>query len=97
RESALDAKKVPAMHPSGRIWHAVTFDASHAEVLLFGGRLGFFPSDFDDTWVWDGVNWTERFPATSPPPMGGHALAYSAIRGSRGPWRQGCHGGMVFD
>ena len=73
-------QKVSAMHPSGRIGHAVIFDASHAEVLLFGGRLGFFPSDLDDTWVWDGVNWTERFPATSPPPTAGHALAYSAIR-----------------
>jgi hypothetical protein len=73
-------QKVPAMHPSGRIGHTVIFDASHAEVLLFGGRLGFFPSNLDDTWVWDGVNWTERFPATSPPPTGGHALAYSAIR-----------------
>jgi hypothetical protein len=73
-------QKVPAMHPSGRIEHAVSFDASHAEVLLFGGRLASFPSDFDDTWVWDGVNWIERFPATSPLPTGGHALAYSALR-----------------
>jgi hypothetical protein len=73
-------QKAPARHPSGRIGHAVIFDASHAEVLLFGGRLAVFPSALDDTWVWDGVNWTERFPATSPPPTGGHALAYSAIR-----------------
>jgi hypothetical protein len=73
-------QKAPAMHPSGRIEHALAFDASHAEVLLFAGRLASFPSDFDDTWVWDGVNWTERFPATSPPPTGGHALAYSDLR-----------------
>ena len=72
--------KAPATHPSGRIEHALAFDASRGEVLLFAGRLASFPSDFDDTWVWDGVNWTERFPATSPPPTGGHALAYSPRR-----------------
>jgi len=70
----------PAMHPSARLEHAMTFDTLHTEVLLFGGRLAPFPSDFDDTWAWDGVDWTERFPATSPPPTGGHALSYSAIR-----------------
>jgi len=73
-------QKDPATHPSARILHAVVFDASHAEVLLFGGRLASFPSDMDDTWVWDGVNWTQRVLATSPPPTSGHALAYSTIR-----------------
>ena len=72
---------LPAMHPAARIEHAITFDASRAEVLLFGGRLGVFPSDFGDTWVWNGVNWTERFPATSPAPTGGHALVYDAVGG----------------
>jgi hypothetical protein len=70
-------QKAPAMHPAGRIKHAMTFDASHGEVLLFGGRLLPFPSDFGDTWVWDGANWTQRFPASSPPPLSGHALDYS--------------------
>jgi hypothetical protein len=70
----------PATHPSARIEHAITFDASRGEVVLFGGRLATFPSDFDDTWVWNGINWTQRFPATSPPPTGGHAIAYDAAR-----------------
>ena len=69
----------PAAHPAARIAHAITFDASRAEVLLFGGRLAAFPSSFGDTWVWNGVNWTERFPATRPPPTGGHALVYEVV------------------
>ena len=68
------------MHPSARIAHAMTFDASRAEVVLFGGRLAVFPSNFAETWVWNGVNWVERFPVPSPPPLGGHTLAYDAVR-----------------
>jgi hypothetical protein len=31
--------------------------------VLFGGT-NFIP--FDDTWIWDGANWTQQSPATVP-------------------------------
>jgi len=35
-----------------------------------------------DTWEWDGSQWVQRTPATSPPPRwGGHAMAYDSLRG----------------
>jgi hypothetical protein len=35
----------------------------------------------NDTWVWDGTNWVQKFPANSPPGAIGHAMAYDAARG----------------
>jgi hypothetical protein len=35
----------------------------------------------NDTWVWDGTNWVQKFPANAPPARHGHAMAYDAARG----------------
>jgi hypothetical protein len=55
--------------PTGRIFPAMTFDASRERVLLFGGQLGgaanladtwsWEGADLADTWAWDGAAWTE--------------------------------------
>src|SRR5262249_5957183 len=34
-----------------------------------------------DTWEWDGIDWTQRAPASSPPARSGHVLAFDASRG----------------
>src|SRR5262249_3203581 len=36
---------------------------------------------FQDTWEWDGTDWTERATASSPPARAGHVLAFDAARG----------------
>src|SRR5207244_6355634 len=42
-------------------------------VVLFGGSLGgqsgasANPTDFNDTWIWDGSPWTQLVPPVSPP------------------------------
>ena len=59
---------------------AIAYDAGHNQVVLFGGGPG-DPSSFADTWVWDGTNWTQKFPATSPPARSGHRMAYDTARG----------------
>ena len=56
----------------------MTYDAGRGEVVLFGGATGIL---YGDTWVWDGSNWTQRFPLTSPPARLGHAMSYDATRG----------------
>jgi hypothetical protein len=73
------SQKLPITSPSARIEHAIAFDASRGEIVMFGGRLPPFPSDVGDTWVWDGVTWTEKLPTISPPPTSGHALAYDSV------------------
>jgi hypothetical protein len=36
----------------------------------------------DATWTWDGSNWTQQTPATSPPPREAAAMAYDPATGN---------------
>src|ERR1035438_5569144 len=36
---------------------------------------------FNDTWTWDGSNWTQKSPQTSPPGRTYAAMAYDSARG----------------
>ena len=47
-------------------------------VVLFGGYPGFGARDLDDTWTWDGTNWTEQHPASGPSARTVPALIYHA-------------------
>lgn len=56
----------------------MAYDSHRDRVVLFGGvgPLG----ALNDLWEWDGANWTQATPATSPVPMSFHGLAYDAVR-----------------
>lgn len=58
----------------------MAYDAARRQVVLFGGKLA-FDTWLMDTWVWDGTNWVQKFPANAPPAREGHAMAYDAARG----------------
>lgn len=63
----------------GRTNHAMAYDAARGVVVVFGGM----PAGgalLDDTWEWDGVTWTRRFPLHAPPPRHGGAMAFDAQR-----------------
>jgi uncharacterized protein (TIGR03437 family) len=55
----------------------MAYDSKHNQVVLFGGGSPFL----NDTWVWDGSTWAQKFPETSPPPRYHMALAYDAAHG----------------
>lgn len=74
-------QKFPATSPSARALHAMAYDASRSQVVLFGGDDNAGPGSLSETWVWDGNNWTRKFPAVSPPGRRFHAMAYDAARG----------------
>jgi hypothetical protein len=57
----------------------MAYDAVRGEVVLYGGFYG--STYFDDTWVYDGVTWTQRFPSQGPGQRRRHAMAYDAARG----------------
>jgi hypothetical protein len=44
--------------PAGRIFPAMTFDASRERVVLFGGQVA-GGANTADTWSWDGADWTQ--------------------------------------
>ena len=51
---------------------------NRSEVVLFGGSKGGY---LDDTWTWDGTNWTLRQPDTSPSARSSAGITYDADRG----------------
>lgn len=57
----------------------MAFDAARQQIVLFGG---YSPQggELNDTWTWDGRNWTRQHPAKSPLSRSGAAMAYDAGR-----------------
>jgi hypothetical protein len=69
----------PATVPPQRSDHAMTYDAARRRVVMFGGNPGggvIVTGPYDDTWEWDGVDWSLRIPSALPGPRYSHALAY---------------------
>jgi hypothetical protein len=59
-------QRSPSVSPSGFYDSAMVYDPARQVSVLFGGYGG---GQWDNqTWEWDGTNWTQRFPATSPSP-----------------------------
>ena len=74
-------QKFPQTSPPAREAHAMAYDSAHGEVVLFGGYGGTSfsgPGYLNDTWVWDGSNWTKKSPPTSPPARFAHSMAYDS-------------------
>ncbi len=66
--------------PSARSDIELVYDANRGRVVLFGGRDE-MPAYLDDTWTWNGKQWSELIPdGARPPPRGRHGLAYDAHR-----------------
>ncbi len=71
------SQATPAHAPSPRTT-AMTYDATNARIVLFGGEGSNY---FDDTWIYDGTDWTQVATPTAPAPRSGHALAHDPVRG----------------
>jgi hypothetical protein len=78
----------PANSPLPRGMGAMVFDPAAGTTLLFGGNVDTLglPGTRQilagaDTWTWDGTDWTELHPATSPPGRYYASVAYDAARG----------------
>lgn len=75
-------RRFPTNSPSARHSHAMAYDEVRGEVVLFGGALSFSLGAIasNETWVWNGVDWIQKFPADSPPARYGHVMSYDATR-----------------
>ncbi|MGA7106150.1 MAG: kelch repeat-containing protein, partial [Terracidiphilus sp.] len=70
---------VPAASPSVRSTTAITYDAAHGQIVMFGGFNG---SYLNDTWLWNGTTWTQAFPQNSPSPRSNVQMVYDPARGN---------------
>jgi hypothetical protein len=71
--------RLPATVPGQRAEHAMSYDPARQRVVMSGGHPGLGPivtASYNDTWEWDGIDWSLRSPSTSPGARYGHALAY---------------------
>ena len=60
----------PATAPPIRSSPGLAFDSVHNQVVLFGGNNDETETNLNDTWTFDGTNWTQQIPQTSPPGRG---------------------------
>jgi hypothetical protein len=71
-------EQMPLASPSTRRT-MIAYDEAGRVIVLFGGDSGGpFTRDtvYGDTWIWDGVTWSRRFPAAAPSARGEAALAF---------------------
>ena len=77
-----DWSQVADTGPSPRSSHAMVYDSQKKRIVLFGG--GFVgpsnvPQYFNDTWEWNGSEWTQ-VADTGPSPRGNHGMSYDSPR-----------------
>lgn len=64
--------------PSVHADHSMVFDAARGVTVLFGGDD--LTSARNETWGYDGTQWTQRFPSVSPTPRIAFAMGYDPVR-----------------
>ncbi|MBL8725511.1 MAG: hypothetical protein JNK49_15825 [Planctomycetes bacterium] len=72
----------PATSPAAATFPRMVFDVQRSVCVAFGGwdaPIGNVV--FQDTWEWNGTNWTRRSPATVPDERESHMMAYDLGRG----------------
>jgi hypothetical protein len=63
----------------GRMGHKLVYDTLRQVVVLFGGEHA-NDSERNDTWEWDGMNWTQIFPSTRPRTRDFFGMTYDSNR-----------------
>jgi Dockerin type I domain len=72
-------EKHPAHSPPARVWTDMAYNPAIGKTILFGGQTcsgGLCSVWLNDTWAWDGNDWTQLTPATAPPPRNSTSLTY---------------------
>ena len=73
----------PGNSPSARSNLTMVYDAAQGQVVMFGGAVTAQGSSrLNDTWLWNGTNWTQVTGlSTTPPARSSAAMAYDAAHG----------------
>ncbi len=70
----------PATTPPERVGCGFAYDQARQLTNMYGGfaSSGIFLDGYDDHWQYDGSDWTQIFPSTTPGARGGVGMAYDA-------------------
>lgn len=75
------SQATPTNAPSARSDAGVAYDSARQRTVLFGGRAGGpCGTELGDTWEWDGQDWQQMSPASSPPTAGGVQPVFDSKR-----------------
>lgn len=78
-EAQAEWTRAWAWGPGTYAGFAMAYDAARAETVLFGG--GNDSSDLcNETWAWDGEEWTQHETTVAPSPRRRHNMTYDAAR-----------------
>jgi len=72
-------QRFPSSSPLARTNANMTYDAGLGRGVLFGGFAGIWEDSLNDTWVWNGTNWKEIYPATVPPNRYSFGMDYDPV------------------
>lgn len=77
------AQQNPAHVPDPRFAASMAFDERRGMIVMFGGQAGTQNgiATYNETWTWDGSDWTLQNPAVSPGLRHFAGMAYDADRG----------------
>ena len=80
--NGVDWTQVVTAHaPSSRVGTRLAYDLARSKVVLFGGDDGSRAHTvFQDTWNYDGVDWTQLATANAPSPRSETAMTYDTAR-----------------
>jgi hypothetical protein len=65
-------------NPPNSLGGAIAYMASSGKAVLFGGRTD--KKWLDETWIWDGQDWSQDHPANQPPAREKLTMAYDRAR-----------------
>ncbi len=80
------SKKVTVVSPGSRDGVALAYDAARKEIVLFGGSRNAYttsvtPTFYNDTWSWDGKQWTKKTTTSAPTPRMNARMEYHPLLG----------------
>ena len=73
-------QQAPATVPRARTYAAMAFDQARQQIVMFGGNCPNSSCQLNDTWAWNGTNWTQQTTFSQPSPRSQAAMAYDTGR-----------------
>ncbi|HKQ47859.1 MAG TPA: kelch repeat-containing protein [Phycisphaerae bacterium] len=77
--------KSPSNAPTSRLGHGMVYDSVRGETVLFGGIVDISNVNnlifSNETWEWNGTNWSQKLAATAPPPTFFSPMSFDSGRG----------------